>query len=73
MQRYSTTTSASGSEFGRSGAALNVNTRLGPTESSAPAAADPPIRARDVEEYRPRESPNSTVFKKLNFQSPYIE
>lgn len=49
MQKYSTTTNASGSEFGRSGAAPDADISLGPRENSAPAAADPIVPVGPVE------------------------
>ena len=45
MQEYSTTASASGSEFGRSGASPDVDTSLSPSENTARAAADPDVAA----------------------------
>jgi hypothetical protein len=45
MQKYSTTANADGSEFGRSGAAPDLDTSLSLRESTAQAAADPVVAA----------------------------
>ena len=49
MENYNTATNANDAEFPQTGAAPNVDSAIGPTESSAPAPADP-LTAAGVEE-----------------------